>query len=255
MRKLNFCSMIMLVVMVLPIMLACSKDDENDYVNGLDKHIIKMIVKQGDLETRTLTYTYDGQGKLIKYTDSTLPGYVFAYSYVNNQITLFTKEGGYFGEYHLNEGRIIYADYGYKASPNSMSFKYDNNGYLLNTYNIGISSPYMTYKWTGGNLTQIEGANSSKVIIEYTNYPRPKHYMIFRSNIWIIRDELMAGGFLGKSPRNLIKKITYVNNLDEVEKEITYNYTIEDGYPTRVEYKTVTKTYNEEGWYTYIWNI
>lgn len=113
------------------------------------------------------------------------------------------------------------------------------------------------YKWEGGNNTVIEGDNY-KCTIEYGNEKWPDNYIFMipdsdPESIKFGRNwELVPAGYFGKKPKNLPKKLNYITNVLDTEYNltVTFEYTVEDGYPVKVR----TKRGNIETNITLVWN-
>lgn len=250
-NKIKFVSLFMTSIVSL-CLIACGDTEDSDnkeIINMADQHIIRIKYSTNKDKTYVVSYTYDDLGRVIRYTDTQNNGMTNTYTYGDNQISYNTNIGGGFRNFFLKDGRITYEEFGYGTSPSeSYTYNYDSNGHLLTK----VSSYYnANYKWTAGNLTQIE-SGASKETIEYSSYSWPMHYMTRNIN-GMFSDIMMAGGYLGKRPKNLPNKITITNNEGDVT-ETTFNYTMEDGYPVRVDTKTVFKDRIDEVWNEFIWN-
>lgn len=243
MKKLKIWSMMVLVVMALPMMVACGGDDDD--VNGnpvSDKHITMIEYQKGD-EHIILNINYDTKGRIISADKNTMTPNHYSIEYTDNMIRYSLFQ---YIEYSLLDNRVVSAKSSYNIN---YGYSYKNNNIISCTE----SYHKYTYTWSNGNITKISYDNDEVVSIEYTNYKWPTNYVFLNfyefkfgsvtSDVFGIPWILMPAGYCGNRPKNLPSEIG----------SYEYTYTMEDGYPIKVKIKSNDDS-NTEILYNLSWN-
>lgn len=227
----------MLIVMVLPLFVACgsdSDDNDNGGSNGgaaKNKRVAKIVTEDGG-NIYDDTYFYDEQNRVVKvvtkeYSDSpseTVRTYQYGETViVVNQKVEGIRNGGesysrsWTRTYTLDNGLIIKDK---DTQGGSETYTYDSNGYMKTKGSSQLV-------WNNGNLMKV-----SNTTYDYSNTP------------WVnIGLKLISGtdgnlgipGYYGKMPKMMPSKIG----------DKTYQYTVEGGLLTKVMIYYTEKGYDQ----------
>jgi len=167
-------------------------------------------------------YEYNSNGKISEYIGN---DYTETYTYSGNTITkIFDSHSGltpYTCVYKLNPSGYVststtnYEDPRYPLS--TSSYEYDSSGHLIKwTTSWGTSSMYTTYEYINGNLITEKDFNIKDMQSIEAGSARYEYYLDKENTL---SNEYFGKGFLGKSSKNLLKKITGSNG-----DTVTYTY-------------------------------
>lgn len=224
----------MLVIIAMPMMVACGSDDDNDAPsNSLDKHITSVeYYQEFHKETTIYNLHYDSNGNLLSINLITANNNHRTYplEYLDNMIIMHP----YYDDdikYTLLNNRVVSIEDKYSGI--YTSYSYDND--CLSSCSIRFEGNNKqgsySYTWSNGNITKMKYSNGTEKNIEYTSFPWPTNYLLSFGNMGVFYDDFwlpggfMAMGYCGKRPKNLPKKI---GNRE-------FEYTFENGYPVIIK--------------------
>lgn len=241
MKKIKILRILVLVLMALPMMVACGGDDDVNGDPDSEKHITMIEYQKGD-DHIILNINYDTKGRIISADKNTMTPNHYSIEYTDNMIRFSIFN---YIEYSLLDNRVVSASNSYKEK---YGYSYKNNNIISCTESYHKYS----YTWSNGNITKISFDDNEVVSIEYTNYKWPTNYVFLNFNFrfgsvtsdtfgipWI----LMPAGYCGNRPKNLPSKIG----------SLEYTYTMEDGYPIKVNIKSNDDS-STETIYNLTWN-
>ena len=225
---------------------ACGDNDDDNINSGgessssTNKYLIKQILGNEVGDTALVwTFIYNSDNKIssiseVSYFDN-MSVDSHSYTYGDNSIIVDNET------YNISNGRII-------STSNGVIFTYDSDGYLTSASQNGNT---ITYTWSGGNMINMSYKSSSSteesesITYEYSNFAFPLNYPYCPEVRDISHDEMMGFpsllNYWGKTPKNLPKKYVYKKH-SSVEETITYDFTMEDGYPIIIK---VTDSHGE----------
>ncbi len=235
----------------------------------LDKKLVKYSVYHGSdfVYERIITYNSDGNIEHIIQNNKSQNGdpRQFYFTYSEKKITWGNSPDQISASYLLDNGLIARSDEVRHIGSDVMMLHYDSNNYVTSScftpHSSSSSSSYCAeYTWSGGNLI--------KTIKYYDNYNREETWE-YSNYIWpkyLIIDGLQIGGgevhnlwgflshtsYRGQHPKNLPKNCKAVNisptNQELYSGESPYNWTVENGYPVKLDYpyNNVTITFEWE---------
>ena len=210
----------------------------------LNKKMVRWYRYKDGSQDKKGGFSYDSEGKIVRderfYSNREGTG-VYTFKYEEDRIVInYSDEGG--GQqflYYISENRITSAPLG-DASDANYQHSYSND-YL----DKSISDySYFNYHWTDGNMVKIERGDIENGIdnihaIEYSNDLWPDGF------IWIylpcpngtidLWHDLIPAGYWGKHNKNLPSSFKNLNKDGSVYEEYRFKWTIEDGYPVKVE--------------------
>lgn len=219
---------------------SCS-DDDND---GPDMPKVKMGITSmkggytnssyGGQESKSVfsNVEYDSDGRVMSYTDNGI-SYTpihYTYEYSQDKITVMSRYGNDTDSsidkiYNLKNGVII------NESKNSISYYYDESNQLNRCSNQYETS---TYTWNGGNPVSAainEYGDTYTVYFQFISEANTLSCFQHRSYSVVYFDFcdpfLMAAGYFGQQPKNLIGSISDGDSLHK----FTYSDFNENGYP------------------------
>lgn len=244
----------MLIVMALPMMVACGGDNDgvDNTINGSNKgKRISMIVEEHGNTITESVFAYDSQNRIVKVVstekDETPSVKTITYTYGetfikekkvikgrNRSNNPYTNE--YYYEYTLSNGLITgMTDKSNNTSSNfSVKFTYDPNGYLVK-YDEGYQ--ISTLEWTSGNLVGIEilspyNNTSTFYNYSYSSTPWMKGYCF---DINYPDKYLTSQGYFGRLPQTLpSKEVRESQTMGVGGYEYNYEYRFTDGLLTKV---------------------
>lgn len=245
MKSIKNWSIFLMTVMVLPLVMSCGNDNDNNDDKGkssvLEKHLSTIEHYRG-MDDRTIIYNlhYDTNGNLLNISRNTQSINSFSYNYMDNMVVM-TPYSNDVIKYILMNNRLVSVEDKYNGL--TLSYSYDNNNNLLSCLWASRSNQSFTfsYTWLNGNLTRMD-YNGGTIDIDYTSHLWPRNYIMPFEYIDVYYDSFMvpgvfmAMGLCGNHPNNLPKRIG--------DKE--YNYILNDGYPINI------KVGNDE--FKYTWN-
>lgn len=198
--KKQFLALSMMVVMLAT---ACSKSKDQPKEQEITCQLNEASVTGGG-ETITHKYTFNTQGLINTVNSSAVIGSgsptVENYSYSNTQNSIIIDNV----VYTLEQGRITKEVETNGSDKITYNYTYDSNGYLTKK----ASNDYTwNYKWTNGNLTEIEivGSNYTDTeTYEYSSTVKPANFYSDAPDLPMIYNHLFK--LMGKQPKNLISK-------------------------------------------------
>lgn len=176
---------------------------------------------------------YDSNGRIVSYTDDNEYSQytiTYTYEYSQDKITVKSQYGNDTDApvdrvYNLKNGLIV------SESENSISYNYNDQN-QLNSYSDRYNT--CTFTWNNGNpvsATIKEGADKYLVKYEYTsdiNTLSCLQHGAYSVEYFDLCDPfLMAAGYFGQQPKNLIKSISDGDNYHN----FSYSDFNENGYP------------------------
>lgn len=241
----------LMIILMSVCLTSCGGDDDvSGNGNGSsvqDKHITMIEYQSGD-EHIILNINYDIKGRIISaYKNTTSPNQ-YTIEYTDNMIkySIFN-----YIEYSLLDNHVVSARNSYKYN---YGYSYNNNNIISCTETGDNYTNRFDYTWSNGNITKITQNNKDDISIEYTNYKWPTNYVFLyiffefgsvTSGAYGIPWILMQEGYCGNRPKNLPHKIGTSE----------YTYTMDDGYPIKVNIKSSTTDGRTlEAIYNLIWN-
>ncbi len=232
MKKLKIWSMMMLVIMILPFLIACGDEDSDDSggQNNPPTYAGKRLIRVID-NGLTTNYSYDGQGRIIQLITTYSSGSVAfssTFSYENNTIVQSIKDGSisYTIKYTLEDGRIIKL---YDSDTReSVLYEYEN-GYLVREKEPNRT---INYNWNDGNLENYE----------YTSYICPQGFYPMGHNADMCQNWGLSG-YLGNSVKYLPSKTK--------GGAISFEWTISEGLPIGMVQSSNREVLKK---YTFEWN-
>ena len=205
---------------------ACSKSNDDNNSSDNNSSNTTPITKQLIRLTRgnvIIDYTYDNLGRVIQI-QRTMGGNSSVsrtYSYDNNSIieTIFDMGTHWENKYTLENGIIVKAFDG--DTKVTTIYNYDN-GYISKASDS--DNRFYDYIWLEGNLMSHESDRGTKETYEYTNIVAPQGFFPI-SHLW---SSWGMGKYFGKSSQYL------PSSYREGKIYITYEWTINDGLPTKM---------------------
>ena len=198
-----------------------SSNSNDSNTTPITKQLIR--VTQGNTITE---HTYDNLGRVIQIQRNMGGNSSVSrtYSYDNNSIieTVFDMGTSWENKYTLENGIIVKAFDG--DTKKTTIYTYDN-GYL--SKESESNNHNYDYIWQDGNLMSFESDSGTKETYEYTNIVAPQGFFCV-GNKWGIRSVLGMGYYFGKSSQYL------PSSYREGKIYITYDWTINDGLPTKM---------------------
>lgn len=207
-------------ILVGVISVACSNDSEN---NEPEMPSVKMVLNSiyggypssSDPESYGVRFEdaqYDTQGRILSYKE--YDGDLVLYTYSSSSIT--KSDSGEEWQYNLNADGLIISD------SKGNRFEYDSNKQL-------ISDGDDNFVWSNGNM--VKSGSDTYVYTTYFNTVSCFIQFLFSTVYFDNCDPfLMASGFYGKIPKNLVDK--YYSDGD-----LGWNFLYEfnsNGYPTKI---------------------
>lgn len=245
MKTIRLFGIALLTVLMSVSFSACGgSDDDNDNGNNsggepstmTNKYLVKqnLMNEKGDARLEW-SYSYDSNKRISSINAvshlANMSAVSYSYSYSDNSIKINNTT------YNLSNGLITSTD-------NSVNFTYDSDGYITSASKNGKT---ITYTWSGGNMINMSYKNSSSteesesISYEYTNLPFPQNFPYSPEVGDIGSSEIMAFppllNYWGKTLKNLPKKYVYKRR-GTIEETITFDYTMEDGYPSIIKQTT-----------------
>lgn len=240
MKTIKFFLTCAIATLLMPGITSCS-DDDND---GPEMPKVKMALTSmeggyinfndgpNDLNGPVFTNVkYDSNGRIISYTDDNTS---YTYEYSQDKITVKSRYGNDTDAtvdkiYNLRNGLII------SESENSISYNYNDQN-QLNSYSGRYEA--CNFIWKDGNpvsATINEGGYKYSVKFEFTSDANTLSCFQHRSYSVVYFDScdpfLMASGYFGQQPKNLLKSISE----DDSYHKFTYSNFSENGYPQTME--------------------
>lgn len=202
---------------------ACGGDEENSDNSSNMIPITKHLIRITRDDNIIIDYTYDNLGRVtqIQRTMGGNSSVSETYSYDNNSIieTVFDMGTSWENKYTLENGVIVKAFDG--DTKVTTIYSYDN-GYL--SKESESNNHYQDYIWIEGNLMSHESDSGTKETYEYTNIVAPQGFFPI-GHLW---SSWGMGCYFGKSSQYL------PSSYREGKIYITYDWTINDGLPTKM---------------------
>lgn len=229
---------------------ACSDDDDDN--PGMPKVKMGITSMYGgyttgwDLPGQSAHFedvVYDSNGRVVSYTDKCTYGdddYPKHITYEYGKDKIIVKSGSYiYEEYTLNGDGLI-------VSSDDAKYTYNDQKQL-----ISISMQYRSYnyKWEGGNPVSCK-YDDDTFSIGYTSQANTLSCFQHHTYSVVYFDEcdpfLMAAGYFGQQPKNLVSRIGDESNYHN----FTYSDFNENGYPCKMQIEDEDYYVQE---YTFTW--
>ena len=223
MKTAKFLFLTLAIAIVSGIMTSCSKDESSDEPEQPTVKMVLTSLKGGYPSSHFYGVIfedaqYDKEGKIISYKD--WDGKNVTYTYTSKSITRKDSNGEII--LSLNSKGLITTNSYYE----SLNFQYDSNNYLIND---GTQS----FQWENGNMVkEYDGYGYDSYT--YTNYPNTISCFLneLESPLYFNYCDpfLMASGFYGIIPKNLVDK-----EYDDGELRGSFSYEFNSyGYPIKI---------------------
>lgn len=238
MKKTRLWRLLLLSVWVLPMLGACSSDNDN-YDGGSDA-VKKRRITKIENENYDIAFTYDVQDRVVQavMTIGQKSMYRYTYQYDETAISRYYEEEEHFpngiigytnlktSHYTLSDGLIVSEEEETGNGQKIYRYNYDSDGYLVSIEEDNGKSYSLT--WTDGNLKQYM---DNKLQIDahelsYTDTPWPSGFIYPDIIILNIDNVLFSMGYFGKQPRTLLAQ--------EPNTNFYYSYVYGDGTLIRV---------------------
>jgi len=233
MKKTIIWRLLLLSAWVLPMLIACSSDNDN-YDGSSDAVKNRRITKIVN-ENYDIAFTYDVQGRVVQAVKTIDQKSMYRYTYQYNETAIsrdYEKEELYpngntgytnlkTSHYTLSNGLIVSEKEETSNGQKIYRYNYDSDGYLVSIEEENGKSYSLT--WTDGNLKQYM---DNKLQIDahelsYTATPWPSGF-IYPDIILLNIDNILFGmGYFGKQPRTLLAQ--------EPNTDFYYSYVYGDG--------------------------
>ncbi len=250
-----------LIGLVSFVCFSCTKENQ---INRETSPLLEVLVKTKTTPLNTVeTYYYDAQKRVskIEFVEEDGTSYYYSYTYTANEVSEYksnqpiraleeTLPNGTIRmnctsnprTYKLNaEGYYV----GYTTNCESLSIKYDKNGFIVSESHFMIDfSGNQYFKNDGKNIIDIANSGTSYGGGEFTN---KDVYSYFLDKVNTIGNQNFGKTFLGKSSENLVKTIaaTAENNF-----EYTYEFD-EEGRVTASTVKNLKLNEQAKTYYSY----
>ena len=205
MKRFKFWSIMMLVVMTLPIMVACGGDDDSgngssNIVDGIhvnSRKLLSLDIYKNDNSKNKFHFTmsYDSKGRLSKIDGTYYSEYngqtnttdikLLTIDYDLNVIEYYDKYSynSTTGEYEYKNARVFFSlnNKGFISTLGNCELSYDNNGYLVGARTI---RDMWTFAYTDGDIIKymVETLKNGNIGIYYPHYGEKEGSMYFSVN-------------------------------------------------------------------------
>ena len=207
----------LLLIVCLVFLIACTKKEDNTPATS-QTPLVRTISFDS---TVAASYWYDGQGRLTCSRMFESPGIDSAvYTYGSNTMVKKLYYDGVLSEteYGLLENGNVVSLHGNKPDSSSYwstQYTYDANGFLIREIHMDndtVETWRAEYVVTDGNIMSMNRSNYIPVIYTYEYYPGTVNSLGSTTT------------FLGKTSKNLVKRLTIAYDIGTITEDYTYEY-------------------------------